>query len=29
MFSPAERKEAAHHFESVHREQVEDNTNFK
>jgi hypothetical protein len=29
MFSPAERKEAAHHFESVHREQVEDDSNFK
>ena len=29
MFSPAERKEAAHHFESAHRDLVEDDTNYK
>jgi len=29
MFPTETRREAAHHFESVHREQVEDPTNFK
>lgn len=29
MFTTAHRKEAAHHFESAHREQVADDTNFK
>ena len=29
MFPTSTRKEAAHHFESAHREQVEDPTNFQ
>jgi len=29
MFPPETRREAAHHFESAHREQVEDPTNFQ
>jgi hypothetical protein len=29
MFTPEHRREAAHHFESLHREQVKDDTNFK
>ena len=29
MFPTETRREAAHHFESVHREQVEDPTNFR
>lgn len=29
MFTPAHRKEAAHHFESAHRSLVEDDSNYK
>ena len=29
MFTPAHRKEAAHHFESAHRHLVEDDSNYK
>jgi hypothetical protein len=29
MFTPEHRREAAAHFESAHRDQVEDDTNFK